>query len=233
MPTPIFNLPLINGTSPINIVNDMNALATAADSAMGTLATQSDISRVETKANIATESAANATKAATAAQGAADAATAAASTATATATNAVSTAGSAQSAANSAKATADDAANAIQTNKPKLLWNGSVKTGQAITVPNIQDWIMVGVMTSASSGDGTDQGIMIPCCINSDLSSAQLKGGTIWANASDEIRMTAVTANVGTNTVTFTGSNYDTIHTTVQFWQTNRNINGIYGLIHR
>lgn len=97
MPTPNFNLPLINGASPISIVNDMNALATAADSAMGTLATQGDITAVKTVANNANSAAAQssiyadeAKKIASAANTAASSASGAASTANATANSAYS-----------------------------------------------------------------------------------------------------------------------------------------------
>lgn len=83
MPTPNFNLPLINGASPISIVNDMNALATAADSAMGTLATHGDISAVRTIANQAVTNATSAQKTADTAKGAADVAAKSAAEATA------------------------------------------------------------------------------------------------------------------------------------------------------
>lgn len=97
MPTPNFNLPLINGASPISIVDDMNSLATAADSAMGTLATQGDIAAVKTLANnansTATQSSVSADEAKTIANTANDAATSArgvANTANATANSAYS-----------------------------------------------------------------------------------------------------------------------------------------------
>lgn len=83
MPTPNFNLPLIDGASPISIVNDMNSLATAADSAMGKLATQGDISAIRTIANQAVTTATDAQKTADTAKGAADAAAKSAAEATA------------------------------------------------------------------------------------------------------------------------------------------------------
>lgn len=110
MPTPNFNLPLINGASPISIVNDMNALATAADSAMGRLATQGDISTANTKAQTALDTA-------TKAQADADKASAAAKTANDAAATANSTALAAQSSANDAQQSANSAyslANTIQ-----------------------------------------------------------------------------------------------------------------------
>ena len=110
MPTPNFNLPLINGASPISIVNDMNALATAVDSAMGRLATQGDISVANTKAQTALDTA-------TKAQTGADKASAAAKTANDAAATANSTALAAQSSANDAQQSANSAytlANSIQ-----------------------------------------------------------------------------------------------------------------------
>ena len=83
MPTPNFNLPTISGASPISIVNDLNGLAYAADSAMGNLATQSDISDVRTIANQAVTTATAAQKTADTAKGAADAAAKSAADATA------------------------------------------------------------------------------------------------------------------------------------------------------
>lgn len=99
MPTPNFNLPLINGASPISIVNDMNALATAADSAMGTLATQGDISTIRTQVTNANKVATEAQTEAVKATGAAEAASEAAATANAT--------------ANTAKGSAENANNAV------------------------------------------------------------------------------------------------------------------------
>lgn len=78
MPTPTFNLPLINGASPISIVNDMNALANAVDAALAALkagmATAADIELIKQTAEAAQSSANNALTAAAKAQGAAAAA---------------------------------------------------------------------------------------------------------------------------------------------------------------
>lgn len=92
MPTPTFNLPLINGASPIAIVNDMNALATAVDSALAALkagtATAADIELISQTAEAAQGIANNAVTAAAKAQGAAVAAQQTANTANALATTA-------------------------------------------------------------------------------------------------------------------------------------------------
>lgn len=92
MPTPTFNLPLINGASPISIVNDMNALANAVDSALAALkagtATAADIELIKQTAEAAQASANNAVTATAKAQGAADAAQQTANTANALATKA-------------------------------------------------------------------------------------------------------------------------------------------------
>ena len=97
MPTPNFNLPLINGASPISIVNDMNALASAADSAMGTLATQGDIAAVKTVANNANSTAAQSSAYADEAKSIANAANTAAASANGVANTANNTANSAYS----------------------------------------------------------------------------------------------------------------------------------------
>lgn len=92
MPTPSFNLPLINGNSPIAIVNDMNALANAVDAALAALkagtATAADIELIKQTAEAAQSAANNAVTAAAKAQGAADAAQKTATTANALATTA-------------------------------------------------------------------------------------------------------------------------------------------------
>lgn len=100
MPTPNFNLPLINGASPISIVNDLNSLATAADSAMGTLATSGDIASVRQVAN-------NANTLAQQANTTAEEAKASATTANDGATTAISVANSANGVAIAAKNQAD------------------------------------------------------------------------------------------------------------------------------
>lgn len=78
MPTPTFKLPLISGSSPISIVNDMNALANAVDSALAALkagnATAADIELIKATAAAAQSSANNALAAVAKAQGAADSA---------------------------------------------------------------------------------------------------------------------------------------------------------------
>lgn len=92
MATPTFNLPLINGASPISIVNDMNALANAVDSALAALkagsATADDIELIRQTAEAAQNIANNAVTAAAKAQGAADAAQQAATSASTIATTA-------------------------------------------------------------------------------------------------------------------------------------------------
>lgn len=92
MPTPVFNLPLINGASPISIVNDMNALANAVESALAALkagsATAADIELIRKTAEAAQSSANDALTAAAKAQGAAASAQQTANTANTLATTA-------------------------------------------------------------------------------------------------------------------------------------------------
>lgn len=97
MPTPNFKLPLIDGASPISIVNDMNALASAADSAMGTLATHGDIAAVKTIANNANTTASQSAVYADEAKSIANAANTAATSAGGVANTANATANSAYS----------------------------------------------------------------------------------------------------------------------------------------
>ena len=110
MPTPTFNLPLINGASPISIVNDMNALANAVDSALAALkagsATAADIELIRQTAEAAQNTANNAVTAAAKAQGAADAAQQ-------TATSASTIATTANEKASIAASNATDAKNAV------------------------------------------------------------------------------------------------------------------------
>ena len=92
MPTPTFDLPLINGNSPISIVNDMNALATAVDSALASLkagtATAADVQLIKQTAEAAKSSADDARSLASIAQGAAESAQQTANSANALATKA-------------------------------------------------------------------------------------------------------------------------------------------------
>lgn len=78
MPTPTYNLPLINGASPISIVNDMNALANAVDAALASIkngdASAADIELIRQTAEAAQNAANNAVTACAKAQEAADAA---------------------------------------------------------------------------------------------------------------------------------------------------------------
>ena len=111
MPTPNFNLPLINGASPISIVNDLNALAVAADSAMGKLTTAGDLAAIRTLVD-------QAAKDATAAASKADAASATAGSASQTASTALSQSNTAianaQSALTDANTANELAASAVQ-----------------------------------------------------------------------------------------------------------------------
>jgi hypothetical protein len=110
MPTPTFNLPLINGASPISIVNDMNALANAVDSALAALkagsTTAADIELIRQTAEAAQNIANNAVTAAAKAQDAADAAQK-------TATSASTIATTANEKASIAASNATDAKNAV------------------------------------------------------------------------------------------------------------------------
>lgn len=111
MPTPTFNLPLIDGASPISIVNDMNALANAVDSALAALkagtATAADIELIRKTAEAAQSTANNAVTASAKAQGAADAAMKTATTANALATSANENSIIANTTATTAKNSAD------------------------------------------------------------------------------------------------------------------------------
>lgn len=138
MPTPNFNLPLIDGASPISIVNDMNSLATAADSAMGTLATQGDISAIRTQVTnankVATEAQTEAVKAsgaAEAANGAAEAANSAATTANTTANSALSEAREATSRAKTLEGIVNLHAATIHPDNP---WKDTTDTAQKCRV---------------------------------------------------------------------------------------------------
>lgn len=92
MPTPTFQLPLIDGSSPISIVNDMNALATAVDAALASLktgtATAADIELIKQTVEAVQSLANDAITAATKAQAAAGSAQQSANTANALATTA-------------------------------------------------------------------------------------------------------------------------------------------------
>lgn len=111
MATPTFNLPLINGASPISIVNDMNALANAVDAALAALkagtATAADIELIRKTAEAAQSTANNAVTASAKAQGAADAAQKTATSANAIATTANENSAIANGNATNAKNAAD------------------------------------------------------------------------------------------------------------------------------
>lgn len=111
MPTPTFNLPLINGSSPISIVNDMNALANAVDAALAALktgtATAADIELIKQTAEAAQSGANNALTAAAKAQGAAASAQQTANSANVLATTANDNSTIATSAATAAKNAVD------------------------------------------------------------------------------------------------------------------------------
>lgn len=113
MPTPNFNLPMINGASPISIVNDMNALATAADSAMGTLATQGDLAAIRTSVNQAAKDATAAASKAEAANATAGSASQTASTALSQSNTAIANAQSALADANTANELASSAVQSV------------------------------------------------------------------------------------------------------------------------
>lgn len=124
MPTPTFNLPLIDGSSPISIVNDMNALANAVEAALAALktgsATAADIELIR--------------KTAEAAQS--------------TASNALTSAAKAQGAATSAQQTANSA-NALATTANE---NSSIAIGNATAAKNAVD-ALTAIMKQAASSD--------------------------------------------------------------------------------
>lgn len=113
MPTPNFDLPLINGASPISIVNDMNALATAADSAMSSLATQGDLASIRTVVNQAAKDATTASSKADAANATAGSASQTASTALSQSNTAIANAQSALTDANTANELASSAVQSV------------------------------------------------------------------------------------------------------------------------
>lgn len=111
MNTSTYNLPLINGSSPISIVNDMNALANAVDAALAAVkagsATAADIELIKQTAEAAKNSANNAITAAAKAQGAAASAQQTANSANVLATTANENAGIANNNATAAKNAVD------------------------------------------------------------------------------------------------------------------------------
>lgn len=113
MPTPNFNLPLINGAAPISIVNDMNSLATATDSAMGTLATKGDLASIRTVANQAAKDATAAAAKADTANATAGSASQTASTALSQSNTAIANAQSALTDANTANELASSAVQSV------------------------------------------------------------------------------------------------------------------------
>lgn len=138
MPTPNFNLPLINGASPISIVSDMNGLATAVDSALGTLATQGDISGIRTQVTNANKVATEAHTMAEKASYTAAAAGEAAATAQSTATTANDTANSALSEAREATSRAKTLEGIVNlhaaTVHPDNPWKDTVEASQECRV---------------------------------------------------------------------------------------------------
>lgn len=124
MPTPVFNLPLINGSSPISIVNDMNALANAVDAALAALkagtATAGDIALIKQTAEAA-QSGSN---------------------------NALTAAAKAQEAANSAQQTANSA-NVLATTAND---NSTLATSNATAAKNAVD-ALTAIMKQAASSD--------------------------------------------------------------------------------
>lgn len=135
MPTPNFNLPLINGASPIAIVNDMNALATAVDAAMATLVTATQLAAVKTTADSASKTATQALTAANAADGKA-------TTAATNATTAVNTANSAHATAITAAQNATGAIASIETLNAAVP-NNKIATqsfGQAVEI-DLNLWV--------------------------------------------------------------------------------------------
>lgn len=138
MPTPNFNLPLIDGASPISIVNDMNSLATAADSAMGTLATQGDISAIRTQVTNANKVATEAQTEAVKASGKAEVASEAAATAQSAASTANTTANSALSEAREATSRAKTLEGIVNlhaaTIHPDNPWKDTVEASQECRV---------------------------------------------------------------------------------------------------
>ena len=146
MPTPNFNLPLINGASPIAIVNDMNALATAVDAAMATLVTATQLAAVKTTADSASKTAAQALTAANAADGkattAATNATTAVNTANTAATNATTAVNTANATANTAAQNATGAIASIESISAAVP-NNKISTqsfGQAVEI-DLNLWV--------------------------------------------------------------------------------------------
>ena len=135
MPTPTYNLPLIHGNSPISIVNDMNALATATDSALAALkagtATAADLELIKQTAASAETTANNAVTAAARAQGAADSAQQTANTANASAT----TANENSVIANANSMQAKNSVDALTAKVPQLSESDQYFTGSSGLVP--------------------------------------------------------------------------------------------------
>lgn len=126
MPTPNFNLPLINGASPINIVSDMNALATAVDSSLALLATNEQIAQIKQIATNALTAANSAEAAASKAEGEASAANETAVVAQSSANSASALANSANNKASKLEANANDENTWLKIGGAKLDGNAAI-----------------------------------------------------------------------------------------------------------
>ena len=186
MPTPTFNLPLINGASPISIVNDMNALANAVDSALAVLkagsATAADIELIRQTAEAAQSTANNAVTASAKAQGAADAAQKTATSANALATtaneNSTIANGNATAAKNAADALTAIMGQAARSDFYNFGSTGYVKASAPGLTYNDWNWEWCnGVLKF--NGRESISGILPPDCITLPAGAVkpQLKGG--------------------------------------------------------
>lgn len=119
----------------------------------------------------------------------------------------------------------------------KVLWDGSKASGSFELSDSLSNWALIGVYVSINSSNDSRKTTLVPCAIPELSTSGYGLNGMSSTMSSSDIRDVRVSLRyVDDRTLSYNSVIKTTLYaanTGVQSTSTNRNVNGIVGLVRR
>lgn len=120
---------------------------------------------------------------------------------------------------------------------PRVLWEGSKASGNFVLSDSLSNWLLIVVYVSINSANDDAKSLLAPCSIpNLSAPKYGLNGMSSAMSATDVRDIRVSLRYVDDKTLTYNMIIKTTLYTAnsgVQSTVTNRNVNGIVGLIRR
>lgn len=118
-----------------------------------------------------------------------------------------------------------------------VLWEGSKASGNFALSDSLSNWVLIGVYVSVNSSNDSRKTTLVPCTITELSTSGYGLNGMTSTMSGTDIRDVRVSLRyVDDRTLSYNSVIKTTLYaanTGVQATSTNRNVNGIVGLVRR